>query len=52
MPLSKLTTTNSDQCIFLKGIGFKLLWFDFTLLILYAIGVFLLTSRKLRQKVA
>ena len=38
--------------IFLKGIGIKLLWFDILLLVLYMIGVFFLTARKLRQKVA
>ncbi len=38
--------------IFLKGIGVKLLWFDILLLVLYMIGVFFLTARKLRQKVA
>jgi ABC-2 type transport system permease protein len=38
--------------IFLKGIGLKLLWFDFLLLTAYGAGVFYLATRKLRQKVA
>jgi len=38
--------------IFLKGIGFRLLWFDLLLLGLYAVGISILAVRKLRQKVA
>jgi ABC-2 type transport system permease protein len=38
--------------IFLKGIGLRLLWFDFLLLTAYGAGVFYLATRKLRQKVA
>jgi len=38
--------------VFLKGIGIRLLWFDVLLLVVYAVGVFYLASKKLRQKVA
>jgi ABC-2 type transport system permease protein len=38
--------------IFLKGIGLELLWFNFLLLIFYAVVVFYFAARKLRQKVA
>jgi ABC-2 type transport system permease protein len=38
--------------IFLKGIGLELLWFDFLLLVGYAIIVFYFATKKLRQKVA
>lgn len=38
--------------IFLKGIGFQLLWLNFLLLAAYGAGVFYLATRKLRQKVA
>jgi ABC-2 type transport system permease protein len=38
--------------IFLKGVGLELLWFDFLLLVGYAIIVFYFATKKLRQKVA
>lgn len=38
--------------IFLKGIGIRILWFEILLLIVYAVGVFLLALRKMQQKVA
>lgn len=38
--------------IFLKGIGLELLWFNFLLLVAYAVVVFYFAARKLRQKVA
>ena len=38
--------------IFLKGIGFELLWFDFLLLCGYGAVMFFFAARKLRQKVA
>lgn len=38
--------------IFLKGVGLDVLWFEILLLIVYAAGVFLAATRKLRQKVA
>jgi ABC-2 type transport system permease protein len=38
--------------VFLKGIGLRILWFDFLLLVTYAVIVFYFATRKLRQKVA
>ncbi len=38
--------------VFLKGIGFRLLWFDLLLLVIYGAMVFYMATRKLRQKVA
>jgi ABC-2 type transport system permease protein len=38
--------------IFLKGIGLKILWFNFVLLIGFGVLVFYQATRKLRQKVA
>jgi ABC-2 type transport system permease protein len=38
--------------IFLRGVGLELLWFDFSLLVVYAIVVFYFATKKLRQKVA
>ncbi len=36
--------------IFLKGVGIKILWFEMTLLIIFAWLVFTLATRKVRQK--
>jgi ABC-2 type transport system permease protein len=38
--------------VFLKGVGFRLLWGEMALLVLYAAIVFLLATRKLNQKLA
>jgi ABC-2 type transport system permease protein len=38
--------------IFLKGVGLELLWIQAAFLVIYAAVVFLLATRKLRQKVA
>ena len=38
--------------VFLKGVGFQLLWGELGLLVLYAAIVFLLATRKLNQKLA
>lgn len=38
--------------IFLKGVGVEALWVEIVLLIVYAIVVFAMASRKMRQKVA
>jgi len=38
--------------VFLKGIGLRILWFDFLLLVAYAVIVFYFATRKLRQKIA
>jgi len=38
--------------VFLKGIGFRILWLEVLLLAVYAVLVFVGTSRKMRQKVA
>lgn len=38
--------------IFLKGVGADVLWVELTFLTLYAIGVFVIASRKLRTKTA
>jgi ABC-2 type transport system permease protein len=38
--------------IFLKGVGLDVLWVEFLFLSAYAAGVFLITARKMRQKVA
>jgi ABC-2 type transport system permease protein len=43
---------NIARGIFLKGIGLRILWFDFLLLVFYAVIVFYFATRKLRQKVA
>jgi len=43
---------NIARGIFLKGIGLRILWFDFLLLVFYAVVVFYFATRKLRQKVA
>jgi ABC-2 type transport system permease protein len=43
---------NMVKGIFLKGVGLEILWFDFLLLLVYGGGVFLLATRRLRQKVA
>lgn len=38
--------------LFLKGIGFSLIWFNFLLLVGYGVLMFFWATRKLRQKVA
>jgi ABC-2 type transport system permease protein len=38
--------------IFLRGVGLGILWFEFALLVVYGALVFLLATRRLRQKVA
>ena len=38
--------------IFLKGVGVQALWVEILLLIVYAVFVFIIASRKMRQKVA
>jgi ABC-2 type transport system permease protein len=43
---------NIARGVFLKGIGLRVLWFDFLLLVVYGVIVFYFATRKLRQKVA
>ena len=43
---------NIARGVFLKGIGLRVLWFDFLLLVVYGAVVFYFAARKLRQKVA
>ena len=43
---------NIIKGVFLKGVGLQILWFDLLLLVGYAIFVFWMSTRKLRQKVA
>jgi len=43
---------NIIKGIFLKGVGLEILWFDMLLLSGYAVFVFWIASRKLRQKIA
>jgi ABC-2 type transport system permease protein len=38
--------------VFLKGVGLEVLWFDFLLLLAYAVVVFRFATKKLNQKVA
>ena len=38
--------------IFLKGVGFEVLWSELAFLAVYALIVFILATRKMRQKVA
>jgi ABC-2 type transport system permease protein len=38
--------------VFLKGVGFRILWGEMGFLALYAAVIFLLTTRKMRQKLA
>lgn len=38
--------------IFLKGAGFKILWFEIVLLLLLSSGIFTLTIKKFKQKIA
>ena len=38
--------------VFLKGVGLEVLWLDTLFLAVYATAVFLLATRKLKQKVA
>jgi len=40
------------QGLFLKGIGFKLLWQEFLFLLVYAVVVFAIANKKLRPKIA
>ena len=42
---------NIIKGVFLKGIGLEILWLDFTLLVAYAIFVFVISTRKLRGKI-
>jgi len=37
--------------LFLKGVGLQVLWLELALLVLYAAGIFLAATRKLRQKI-
>ncbi len=41
---------NIIKGVFLKGVGLEILWLDFTLLVGYAIFVFVISTRKLRGK--
>ena len=43
---------NIVKGVFLKGVGMEILWFDLSLLVLYAVLVFFLSTRALRRKVA
>jgi drug efflux transport system permease protein len=43
---------NIARGVFLKGIGLRILWFDFLLLVVYGAIVFYFATKKLRQKVA
>lgn len=38
--------------LFLKGVSFSLIWFNFLLLVIYGVIMFFFATRKLRQKVA
>ena len=38
--------------IFLKGVGVQALWVEILLLIFYAVFIFIVAARKMRQKVA
>jgi len=38
--------------IFLKGVGIDVLWGEFLFLVAYAVGVFFIATRKMRQKMA
>jgi ABC-2 type transport system permease protein len=38
--------------LFLKGVGFSLIWFNFLLLVIYGVIMFFFATRKLREKVA
>jgi ABC-2 type transport system permease protein len=38
--------------VFLKGIGIEVLWAEFLFLGIYAVGIFLIATRKMRQKMA
>jgi len=38
--------------IFLKGVGLNVLWMEYLFLLAYAVGVFFVATRKMRQKVA
>lgn len=40
------------QGVFLKGIGFGLLWSNFLFLLIYAVVVFVIANKKLRPKIA
>lgn len=43
---------NIARGVFLKGIGLRVLWFDFLLLVIYGAVVFYFAVRRLRQKIA
>ena len=38
------------KAIFLKGIGFKILWYDMTLLVLYCFALFVLANLKFKKR--
>jgi ABC-2 type transport system permease protein len=38
--------------LFLKGVGLDVVWVELTLLIVYAVVIFLAATRKLKQKIA
>jgi ABC-2 type transport system permease protein len=38
--------------LFLKGVGLHVLWVELTLLVVYAVIIFLAATRKLKQKIA
>jgi len=40
------------KAIFLKGVGWRVLWVELAFLLAYAAAVFVLASRKMRQKIA
>ena len=40
------------QGIFMKGVGFTVLWTNFLFLFIYAALIFTLANRKMRQKMA
>jgi ABC-2 type transport system permease protein len=40
------------KAIFLKGVGWQVLWLELVFLLAYAVLVFVLASRKMRQKIA
>ena len=40
------------KAIFLKGVGWLVLWVELMFLLVYAVVVFVLASRKMRQKIA
>jgi ABC-2 type transport system permease protein len=40
------------KAIFLKGVGWQVLWSELAFLAVYALIVFMMASRKMRQKIA